>query len=624
MNPPPQPCKTAVQTRSEHASSAQTSLILQLVDGNEVVGNNFMENFLYLMNIFYVLSVQSAELTLNSPLRVLLCNLSNWAFSALNGKFQEIISPPRFLPAASPRPLLYNREPCLLQDFCTHLRSCVALLYMLDFDYNLMMEKSQILVNMLKTLCCPDEGPSSFSSQALGNKLWSFALSNLASHRNIDEQLSGLNCEENGMDPSVPAVLSVVEVMADELLVHHSLRMHVAELYHSHSSFVGETIILELLSSHYILSCCSGPHSIGQLFRSSVELTSQRLSLSTAVALLGMAEVNSAPPMLLAHIILLVSRSVINSRNEDLAAVDCCLAAFERAAIWLASPGQTVGGAGFDLCVRRSTRDLVNSHRPTWAEESLSHQKLPHSVSACEAYLSENLGMMAAPRREEARAILDAVLCRIGTGQRDDIDGVDFPLTDEATWMAAAMLRLMGSALFRIAAAGGLKDSALKSVRSVAGQVFPTCGMLVHLSRWLVRGAVNGSRPVWEGCIWAMLAILNLDLEAQVSLSRPPTELRESSMAIAAKLRKMQELYLKGGLDWLAYEPSRHGGAEFLRWVAKEEDWEDELVDFIDAKPGKDYGQWLKSRLRYNQWKRSKSSAISKARKLALWKKLAR
>lgn len=68
-------------------------------------------------------------------------------------------------------------------------------------------------------------------------------------------------------------------------------------------------------------------------------------------------------------------------------------------------------------------------------------------------------------------------------------------------------------------------------------------------------------------------------------------------------------------------------GAAFLRCIIEGEplaDWDD-LADFIEARPGKDYAHWLQNRKRYNRWRHQKmASSKSWERKLALWKKLSR
>lgn len=154
---------------------------------------------------------------LTNAVRNLLCHLSNWAFNTLDRQFEHILSPRKLLLAARAASAQRNSnhwEPSSLRSFCFHLRCCITMLYMLEFDLNLLMGKSQILVKMLRELSCPDIQLMFCSLKTFRNDIRSTGISDSISHEIICGDMSGFECAKDEISQVVPAVLSILEVIS--------------------------------------------------------------------------------------------------------------------------------------------------------------------------------------------------------------------------------------------------------------------------------------------------------------------------------------------------------------------------------------------------------------------------
>ncbi|XP_028557141.1 uncharacterized protein LOC110096809 isoform X1 [Dendrobium catenatum] len=185
--------------------------------------------------------------------------------------------------------------------------------------------------------------------------------------------------------------------------------------------------------------------------------------------------------------------------------------------------------------------------------------------------------------------------------------------------------------------------------------------MLAHISSLLVFSFKRKLDFLWKGCISMMLTLMNLILfeERNLGLSKifkllqsPSMDYegltyRSTSVIIARNLEKTRMLYLKNeiryvhfkenstdsskrseedqqsrtctvdGMDHSETQGKTSNGERFIEcdpsYHRNPSEWED-LVDFIECSPGKDYSSWLKNRNKFNKWKQEKS-AIFKSQK---------
>ena len=350
--------------------------------------------------------------------------------------------------------------------------------------------------------------------------------------------------------------------------MHPNIRQHLATMYHvcddapdTIECSIG--IIMECLCSHFLLSSHDGD-SFNRLFRSKFWASEEEdlengrlLSLPTAVALMGMIPLTSAPHFLQSHVILMVSRSVINSRDLTEMAKDCYFGAFEQSAILFTSLFQRSNrefDLGFDLCVRQSTRDFVISH----VEKLISKSE---TVSSCVEYIAGNRDIIVEPWREEACLILGALLQRIEKSQPHDHDDVIMRLDEQEVCFLGALLKLMGSSLLKIVGILGERSDGWERefVSSMMTGCFESCSllgkrvlspetergssssrMLVHLSSLLICSVERGFYPIWEGCIFVMMAVMNFLVLDEGNLDTPKALfLRPLPLSIVPQVRKL-------------------------------------------------------------------------------------
>ena len=304
--------------------------------------------------------------------------------------------------------------------------------------------------------------------------------------------------------------------------------------------------------------------SFNRLFRSKFWASEEEdlengrlLSLPTAVALMGMIPLTSAPHFLQSHVILMVSRSVINSRDLTEMAKDCYFGAFEQSGhplhFSLSAVEQGIRFR-FDLCVRQSTRDFVISH----VEKLISKSE---TVSSCVEYIAGNRDIIVEPWREEACLILGALLQRIEKSQPHDHDDVIMRLDEQEVCFLGALLKLMGSSLLKIAGILGERSDGWERefVSSMMTGCFESCSllgkrvlspetergssssrMLVHLSSLLICSVERGFYPIWEGCIFVMMAVMNFLVLDEGNLDTPKALfLRPLPLSIVPQVRKL-------------------------------------------------------------------------------------
>lgn len=316
-----------------------------------------------------------------------------------------------------------------------------------------------------------------------------------------------------------------------------------------------------------------------------METEGLKLGLTAALALLGMPTIISAPYMLQSHIILLVSRCITGCGDRSATAMDCYLGAFEQSVILYAchslssrlyfdsmkvKPESKTSvlwrcalendfGLAFGLCVRKGTQDAINSHIQKWVDrcseqsDASLYSNKAEVVSSCMAYMAEIQHIIMEPWREEACLIVKFMLQRIAGEPARAPQHEKEEVNRQEIFLVAALLKLMGSSLLKIVAAlsergreksngpvlgrelefiSGIVDH-FESSSSVGRYVLCvpswTCSsrrrgtgvMLAHLSSLLFCSIDQRLHPLWEGCIFVIMAAMNLLVLEEGSLDTP-------------------------------------------------------------------------------------------------------
>ncbi|KAM6576236.1 hypothetical protein CsatB_028073 [Cannabis sativa] len=233
------------------------------------------------------------------------------------------------------------------------LRCCLVILTLLDSDG--LLEKAQVLLSVLGRLIClvtnggNEKKKTSFTFEKFVSRECSY--SDSACSTSVSEDFAASLSILEPSDPWRPFLSQVLEVFADELLLHRLLREYLMRvdsassssrvLFRSHFVHGYSGSVLEVISVHFILSL-----SDEQAFetfpkrlcgRWGKDFRHPELSLTAAISLLNPI-VLSGPKIFQAHVILLVSEAIaIESSSEsfrpNLKLMTCYLTAFEMSVI---------------------------------------------------------------------------------------------------------------------------------------------------------------------------------------------------------------------------------------------------------------------------------------------------
>ncbi|MQM04843.1 hypothetical protein Taro_037652 [Colocasia esculenta] len=653
-------------------------------------GATLLENLYFLLkNISTVLSIHeeySVDVCTCAPaIYGLVVHLSNWAFGELHSRFLRIISPRKVVPSAEAARDQFRFNQCasssFLQDFCVLLRCCITMLHLLEFDFNLCMEKSQILVGMLRELCSPDVVILSLQQRAGNDRLVT----------------GGEECFLKESSSPSPFLSSILEVCC--------------KLMDMESPKLSLTAALALLGTPAISSAPYMLQSHMILLVSKCVAASRDLNLTAMNCFLSAFEQS---------VILYTCLTSHFPLHYDITGTKC------QSRSLLTEPRRMENdlGLSFDCHVRKVTYDAVNLHSGKLVDHFskvssvfLSRTKV-ETVTICMTYIEENKHAIQEQWREETCLILNFIIQRIagetGKGQ--------LQLSEEINWQevyyGGALLNLMGSSLLQVIMV--LSEQGKKTLRDydicrdyvfVSGVINlfgehyvdqyvvsdiqaaystkrPQANlMLAHVTSLLFYAIDRRICPLWEGCILVMIAVMNLlvfeegNLDAvrtmcgcvrEISSSQLPaskismgTSIRRSSTRIASDFQKIQFLQSKKTAAHLSYETSRMdisssqtegrdgpsgmspqtslhastrdmdhnlssdkngrcNGEGFLKCILEDcsiPDWDD-LANFIEATPERDYAIWLRKRKSYTKWKNNRLAVSRHRRKNMLQRML--
>ncbi|CAA7388680.1 unnamed protein product [Spirodela intermedia] len=317
-----------------------------------------------------------------------------------------------------------------------------------------------------------------------------------------------------------------------------------------------------------------------------METEGLKLRLTAALALLGMPTIISAPYMLRSHIILLVSRCITGCEDQSATAMDCYMGAFEQSVILYTchslssrlyydsmkvkpqSKSRVLGRYAlendFDLsfgqCVRKGTQDTINSQIQKWLDscsqqsDAFLHWTKAEVVSSCMAYMTENRHIIMEPWREETCLLLSFMLQRIAGEAVRAPPHEKEEINRQEIYFVAALLKLMGSSLLKIVvvlserSTENSNGSALGKEHEFISDIVGYFGsysagryvlwapsaarssgcwgagvMLAHLTSLLFCSIDQRLHPLWEGCMFVIMAVMNLLVLEEGNLDTPRT-----------------------------------------------------------------------------------------------------
>ncbi|XP_077218393.1 2-isopropylmalate synthase isoform X2 [Tasmannia lanceolata] len=390
------------------------------------------------------------------------------------------------------------------EDFALLLRCCIVILKLVEFDQSVVFEKCQILITILKRLCCPDLMLYVSGHMAGNNKnIISFKRSvSQECTYDLDGGLTSI-LEESAASVSfighacslVPFLCSILEVFTDGILVHQQLTNHLirtdyvsptkSKLFICHGS--QNFIVPEMVSAHFLLSVSDGwafnefPHTL--FWSHGRDFKIPELSLPAAMILLGTPIILTAPKLLQAHLVSLVSRCIgiykdPRSRILNPALLKNCMSAFELSVslyngqmstlclgdhpiganslsgFWVMEPCTLENGShiNFESHVQPATYDRINQQIHKLVD-SCSHDlfsgKKSNLVSSSIAYIQENQYVLD----ESYRDVISSALNCIVVGISRDIGVNALPKNGEIkqeVFLLAAVLQLMSCSLLQI------------------------------------------------------------------------------------------------------------------------------------------------------------------------------
>ncbi|KAF5732801.1 hypothetical protein HS088_TW17G00333 [Tripterygium wilfordii] len=395
--------------------------------------------------------------------------ISSVLFKELDRRFRELFSDSHEVSAS-----LAHRHADLHMDMSTSaeeltmlLRCCMVILTFLGPEHRLLM--GQDIVSVLSRLVsiCVSEAD--------------------------DRSLVASTCISEPSDPCRALLCALLEVSADELLAHKNLREYfmridsASETIFKHHFGLGDLgCILELISAHFILSVSNElayKNFISRLFWSCSKCyMDPEMSLSSSLALLLDPIMLSAPKMLLAYQILLVSESIGISVTSDKMRPDFGLinyhTAFERSVTFYA---RHIASLHMD-CQTLSTDFLTKSRmlgsncQPLFETflSSATREKLFHLltktndscdlsfrnmssltkldvVAASMAYVKESLPVFNSTYEVEILSILRFIILRVSS---DDINDAGLlknrKTSTEDMYLMASILKLMSCSMLQI------------------------------------------------------------------------------------------------------------------------------------------------------------------------------
>uniref|UniRef100_A0A7N0U9D1 DUF7812 domain-containing protein n=1 Tax=Kalanchoe fedtschenkoi TaxID=63787 RepID=A0A7N0U9D1_KALFE len=310
-----------------------------------------------------------------------LIDLLDALFTELDKRFQQLFSALCNASSLSAIQIsqMFSSSCATSKEFTLLLRCCLVVIMLPQLDQQLVLDKGIFLISALKRLCSLD---------VVGVDISDIKFMKSSSH----------NCSINGLTSSIaeefvaffsfvkpshlclPLLCALLEVFADEILIHESLKENLM-LFDSLSSsdtdrlFVSSSHgdvrnVMELIACHFILSFSDEKVCDSILDRlywhNRMDKRVPELGMNQCVLLLLDSTFLSAPAIFQSHLILMASEAIgidsaFTSAAPDVRLNNCYLLAFERSVILytrhiydLHIDGDSLGILRPDSCVQRN------------------------------------------------------------------------------------------------------------------------------------------------------------------------------------------------------------------------------------------------------------------------------
>ncbi|GFY85280.1 hypothetical protein Acr_04g0000180 [Actinidia rufa] len=266
------------------------------------------------------------------------------------------------------------------------LRCCMVMLNLLVNDQYRLLRNGQILLDILGELCSLNlvqENEENIIGIEKVSREFTYKGNDCATSL-TEDIIASLHFVEP-VDPYLPFLCSLLEVFADELLVHEQLIEYFKlidsgssasrKLFMCHSSHGDIGNVIEIISTHFCLSFSDGkafeifPNGLFCLDRENFR--APELSLTASLVLLLNPLMISAPKFLHAHLISLVSETItigmgLENMRPDVRLMDRYLSALERSVMLYVKHMSTLQmndfPAGDEDYVLKSNKYGGNSH----------------------------------------------------------------------------------------------------------------------------------------------------------------------------------------------------------------------------------------------------------------------
>ncbi|XP_052203573.1 uncharacterized protein LOC127808903 isoform X3 [Diospyros lotus] len=426
-----------------------------------------------------------------------ICGLSDALFKNLSVMFKQFLFS---LQDVTPRQALVEASLCSHIEATSEqlnllLRCCLVILNLLCFDQHRLLENGQVLLALLEEL-------SSLTS-VIGNEKISIGFEKVScaySYKDLDsassfteDLVASLHFIEPS-DPCLPFLCTMLEVFADELLVHRQLREYF-KLIDCHSStsrklFVCDSShgdvesVIEVICTHFCLAFYNEQayeDFLSRLFCwHENAFRVPQVGLSAALALLLNPIMLLAPKLVQAHLVSMVSEAItfgmgLESMQPDVRLMNCYLSAFERSVILYVKHMSTLQiidhlqngennfstrdrnrQPSFESFIQPVTRKTIN-HLISKLDDSWQSQlhdmhlrtKTDLATSSI-AYMKAGKHILDVSSRDEIMSILSCIILKAFADEVDNsLLRVSGDTSPQDIYFLAAILKLMSCSLLQ-------------------------------------------------------------------------------------------------------------------------------------------------------------------------------
>ncbi|KAK8685933.1 hypothetical protein V6N13_124964 [Hibiscus sabdariffa] len=450
--------------------------------------------------------------------------ISDVLLDKLNAKFSELFSA---LNDVSPHPahshsIFHVNVEAATKELTLLLRCCIVVFKLLVLDQKFLVKKGQILLGILRKCVSVElkgrnEKPcNSFAKEVSRKCMYVHDGSTTLHAEHLVTSVTSLSFTELS-NPSHVILCAVLEVFADELLMHESVRQYLLLVdsiscgnefvFKRHFGHGNIGSVLEVLSAHFVLSL-SGDEAFKNFLNRLFWLPNNNfrvpeMTLTTALSLLLNPIMLSAPKMFQAYLILLVSEAIgISMSSEHLIPISdlrAYLLAFERSVALYTGhmsnmhrEGYPIAGdhsfvkshfcasysqMDFESCLLPATKEKI--HNMIAKSDNLWNSYLSNTllkerselVAASVAYTKATLHVVEESTREDILSIISCITLR---GSSDDVDDTILHNKDDTSpqdiCLLASILKLMSSAMLQAIRilTQGRNSGSLKTSENVA------------------------------------------------------------------------------------------------------------------------------------------------------------